>query len=126
MSQLDDMGDPAEALLDAAHTWLRAHVPDVHELPIVDDPTGLDVDGRALLAQIDDLIDQRVTALTAAALDEQPDWLRRLGPPPTSIGGRDAWLAEISATVAHTDTLTTRPTTTPAPAAPEPAAAASR
>jgi len=122
-SQLDDTGEPAEALLDAAHTWLRAHVPDMHELPIVDDPTGLDVDGRALLAQIDDLIDQRVIALTAAALNEQPNWLRRLGPPPSSIGGREAWLAEITATVAPADTLITRPTTTPAPAAPIPAAA---
>ena len=38
-------------------------------------------------------------------LDEQPDWLERLGPEPTSPHSHDAWLAEIVATVTHDDAL---------------------
>ncbi len=122
VADLNGKADPAAQLDAAAHAWLQHHVPDVHDMPAVRDAIGLDPDGQALLVQIDRLIDDRVRALTAAVLDEQPDWLERLGPEPINALARDAWLGEIAATVAHTDTL--RPAT-PVPAA-APVAAISR
>ena len=115
VADLDGKTDPAAQLHATAHAWLQHHVPDVHDVPAVRDTTGLDPDGQALLDQIDRLIDERVRTLTAAVLDEQPDWLERLGPEPTNPLAHDTWLGEIAATVAHTDTLR--------PAAPVPAAA---
>lgn len=122
VADLDGKADPIGQLNTAARAWLRHHAPDFHDVPAVRDATGLDPDARALLAQIDRLVDDRVRALTDAVLDAQPDWLERLGPEPANPLARDAWLGEIAATVAHTDTL--RPTA-PVPAA-APAAAISR
>jgi len=118
----DDQADPAVQLRAAAQGWLQRHVPDIHDVPAVRDATGLDPDGHTLLTQIDRLVNDRVRALADAVLDEQPDWLERLGPEPSDPHAHDAWLAEIAATVAHDDTL--RPT---APVlAPDPASAISR
>ena len=101
--------DPASRLLAGAQAWLRSQVADVHDLPTVRDAIGLDPDGQALLDEVNQLIDDRVRALTASALDEQPDWLDRLGPEPTNPTARQAWLDEIAATVAHHDRTGTAP-----------------
>lgn len=91
------------ALTSAAHEWLRAHAEHPQDVPAASSTTGLDDDGLALAATIQDLIDQRTTALTDAALDEQPEWLSRLGPEPSNARARAAWIAEIAATVMHLD-----------------------
>lgn len=101
--ELDDQADPAVQLQAAADRWLQRQVPDVHDVPAVHDPSGLDADGRALLPQIDHLIQERVRALTDAVLDERPDWLERLGPEPSNPRAHDAWLGEIVATISHAD-----------------------
>jgi len=114
VAELGDHGEPVARLRVAAQNWLQGRVADVHDVPTVRDSTGLDAEGQSLLDQINDLVDERVRALTTAALDDQPDWLERLGPEPTNPHAHDAWLAEIVATVAHDDTLR--------PAGPVPAA----
>lgn len=91
------------ALTSEAHRWLGAHAERPQEIPAVSSTTGLDNDGLALAITIQKLIDQRAAALTDAVLDEQPDWLSRLGPEPSDVRARAAWLAEITATVAHLD-----------------------
>lgn len=108
VAELDNHPEPAARLGVAAQNWLQRHVADVHDVPTVRDSTGLDANGLSLLDQINDFVDERVRALTTAVLDDQPDWLERLGPEPTNPRAHDAWLAEIVATVAHDDTL--RPT----------------
>ncbi|KRD41297.1 hypothetical protein ASE38_16930 [Cellulomonas sp. Root930] len=91
------------ALTREAHRWLRAHAEEPQEVIAMSSTSGLDDDGLALAATIQGLIEQRADALTAAALDERPDWLDRLGPEPKDASARAAWLAEITATVAHLD-----------------------
>ena len=107
VADLDSEADPAARLRAAAQRWLQRHALDIHDVPAVRNATGLDPDGQALLTQIDQLIDDRVRALTEAVLDEQPDWLQRLGPKPNSPLARETWLAEIVATVSHADTART-------------------
>ena len=106
---IDERDEPAARLLAGVQTWLRSQVADAHDLPTVRDATGLDADGQALLDEINQLIDDRVHALTRSSLDEQPDWLERLGPAPTNPTARQAWLDEIAATVAHHDRTTPMP-----------------
>ncbi|HEY3547368.1 MAG TPA: MobF family relaxase, partial [Propionicimonas sp.] len=111
---LDGHDEPAARLLAGAQRWLRRRVADAHDLPTVRNATGLDANGQALLDEVNQLLGDRVHALVGSALDEQPDWLGRLGPEPTNLSARQAWLDEIAATVAHHD----RTATTPVVAAP--------
>jgi conjugative relaxase-like TrwC/TraI family protein len=114
---LDDQADPTARLLAAAQSWLHAHIPDVDDMPTVQDATGLDPDGLALLAQIQDLAAHRVRALTSAASSDRPGWLERLGPEPVGSVAREAWLAQVAAAVAHAD-RSPAPAAPPVPAAP--------
>ncbi|KQY48319.1 hypothetical protein ASD18_12200 [Cellulomonas sp. Root137] len=92
-----------EALTSEANGWLRAHAENPREVLGSSSSVGLDHDGLAMIATIDHLIAQRAAALTDAVLDEQPAWLERLGPEPRDHRARAAWLAEVTATVAHLD-----------------------
>lgn len=58
-----DEADPTRGLLAAAQDWLLTQVPDVDDLPPVRSPIGLDPDGRALLAQVEELLEARRHAL---------------------------------------------------------------
>lgn len=104
--EIVDAVDPdgtVAALASEATRWLRAHAEHPQDVPATRGSHGLDPDGLALLSTIDELIDQRATALTNAVLDQHPAWLDRLGPEPRDARGRAAWLAEVTATVAHLD-----------------------
>ena len=57
------------------------------------------------LAQVDDLIRQRISALTQLAVLERPAWLASHGPEPDPGPEHEAWLAGIAARVARIDTL---------------------
>lgn len=114
MAGLGQHDEPAAQLLAGAQTWLRSRVADVHDLPTIRDAAGLAPEGRAPLSEITTLIDDRVLALTVSALDEQPDWLARLGPEPSNPTARQAWLDQLAATVLHHD----RTPVVPMPAAP--------
>ncbi|KQT01302.1 hypothetical protein ASG23_06955 [Cellulomonas sp. Leaf395] len=92
-----------EALSSEANRWLRAHAENPQEVRAASSSVGLDDAGRTMLTTIEHLIAQRAAALTDAVLAEQPGWLDRLGPEPRDPRARAAWLAEITATVAHLD-----------------------
>ncbi|WP_051274926.1 MobF family relaxase [Cellulomonas sp. URHD0024] len=91
------------SLAGAANAWLRSRVENPHDVPATSTGAGLGDDGLAMLESIQELIEQRTTALTDAVLDHRPAWLERLGPEPRDPGARAAWLAEITTTVAHLD-----------------------
>jgi hypothetical protein len=112
VARIDEHDEPAAGLLADAQAWLGRQVADVHDLSTIRDAVGLDPEGQALLDEVNQLIDDRMHALTAGVLDEQPNWLDRLGPEPTNPTARQAWLDEIAATVAHHD----RAQRTPGPA----------
>ncbi|WP_197030124.1 MobF family relaxase [Cellulomonas sp. URHE0023] len=90
-------------LTSEANKWLRAHAEQPRDVPITRSSESLDEDGLALITTIDELIAQRAAALTSAVLDDHPAWLDRLGPEPRDPNARAAWLAEITATIAHLD-----------------------
>lgn len=112
--------EPIARLLGTASGWLRRHVDDVDELPVVHEIDGLDSDGRAVLDQVEHLIADRASALIEAARPDQPDWLDDLGPEPPDGPEREQWLAQLAATAARHDHQP-RPAVGGATAAAEPA-----
>lgn len=96
-------GASVDALTREARRWIHAQAEDPQDVPPMGSTAGLDGQGLTLAATIQDLIDQRATALTHAVLDEKPAWLDRLGPEPRDAQARGAWLAQITAIVAHLD-----------------------
>ncbi|WP_156388109.1 MobF family relaxase [Cellulomonas sp. Root137] len=92
-----------DALTREARRWVHALAEHPQDVPATGSTTGLDVQDLALATTIQDLINQRATALTQAVLDEEPAWLDRLGPEPADTHARAAWLAQIAATIAHLD-----------------------
>jgi len=111
ITALDPQTEPAPALLSGARAYLDRHGDEAHDICAVPDATGLDPAGRDLLAQVNQLIDERQQALTHAALQTHPHWLDRLGPEPVNPAAHAAWLAEITTTTAHHDRLPTGATT---------------
>ncbi|WP_315092884.1 MobF family relaxase [uncultured Cellulomonas sp.] len=96
--------DPSvDALTREARRWIHAHAEHPQDVPATVSTAGLDDHGLALAATIQDLISQRAAALTDAVLDEKPAWLDQLGPEPRDAHARAAWLAQITASVAHLD-----------------------
>ena len=96
-------GASVDGLTREARRWVHAHAEHPQDVPATGSTAGLDGQGLALAATIQDLIDQRASALTHAVLDEKPAWLDRLGPEPRDEHARAAWLAQIAGTVAHLD-----------------------
>jgi hypothetical protein len=92
-----------DAALHRTTAWLRRHSEDNANLPMARDADGLDPDGRALLAQVEQLIAHRIDTLTRAAIDQLPTWLTGLGRQPEPGAGRDAWIAVVAAHAAHRD-----------------------
>ena len=103
ITALDPDTEPASALLSGARAYLDRHGDEARDIGAVPDAKGLDPAGRDLLAQVNQLIDERLHALTDAALLTHPHWLDRLGPEPVSPAAHAAWLAEITTTSAHHD-----------------------
>ena len=119
----DPAGDLAAVLYHRVNDWLRTQVEDpttIRVTPDVADATG---DVADLLTQVDQLIAERVEALTDHALTTGRAWLTALGPAPTDSAARSVWRAQIAAHVAcedYTDTATTDLTRAAWPAAPVP------
>lgn len=102
ITELDPHAEPGSALLAGARAYLNRHGED-GEVCAAPSTAGLDPAGRDLLAQVNELIDERMQALTDAALQTHPRWLDRLGPEPQNAAAHAAWLAEIATTTAHHD-----------------------
>lgn len=66
-----DGADPAAAMLAASRSWLLTQVAHIEDLPPVRNQIGLDSDGLALLAQVDDLLESRQRAFPEADADER-------------------------------------------------------
>ncbi|CAL8978573.1 ATP-dependent RecD-like DNA helicase [Cellulomonas sp. T2.31MG-18] len=106
ITELDPHAEPGSALLAGARAYLNRHG-EGGEVCAVPSTAGLDPAGRDLLAQVNQLLDERMQALTDTALQTHPRWLDRLGPEPQNAAAHAAWLAEITTTAAHQDRLRT-------------------
>jgi hypothetical protein len=60
-------------------------------------------DMHRTLTELQDLIEQRATALASQAIDEGQPWVRRVGPPPTNPGRRAAWEQQVRTIAAYRD-----------------------
>jgi conjugative relaxase-like TrwC/TraI family protein len=102
-----DGAEPARDLAAVLHhrvnDWLRTQVEDPTTIRLT--PTGADATGEVadLIAQVDQLIADRIDALTDHALTTDSAWLTDLGPAPTDTAARSAWRAQIAAHVARED-----------------------
>ena len=110
----------ARDLWDRAARWLDRQAADPKDLHPRTSAIGLDADGTALLAQVDQAIAARVEALTGQVLMDRPEWLTALGPEPSAPAARQAWLDALVASAARLDRApdpASRPTlaTTPPP-----------
>jgi len=95
-------------LTDRVTAWVDAHIPDPRDDHKPRQVVGLVDDGDPAadtLMQVDDLIRQRISALTQLAVLERPAWLASHGPEPDPGPDHEAWLAGIAARVARIDTL---------------------
>jgi len=105
----DDGGaDLGAVLADRVASWVDAHSPDPRDDHGTRPLEGLVDDGDPAadtLAQVDDLIRQRINALTQLAVLERPAWLASHGPEPDPGPQHEAWLAGIAARIARIDTL---------------------
>jgi conjugative relaxase-like TrwC/TraI family protein len=55
------------------------------------------------LTELQDLIEQRATALASQAIQDRQPWVRRLGPPPTDPAPRAAWEKQVRTIAAYRD-----------------------
>ena len=93
----------ARDLWDRAARWLDRQAADPNDLHPRTSAIGLDADGTALLAQVDQAIAARVEELTGQVLTDRPEWLTALGPEPSAPAARQAWLDALVASAARLD-----------------------
>jgi hypothetical protein len=58
---------------------------------------------RRALAERQDLMESRATALAEAAVAQKATWLRRLGDPPDDRREREPWMQEVRVVAAYRD-----------------------
>ncbi len=98
--------DPAGVLHEQVTAWLDARTADPRSRPESPRTAGLVDPGDVaapVLAEVDDLIRHRISALTQLAVLERPSWLAVRGPEPEAGAEREEWLAQIAASVARLD-----------------------
>ncbi|TWE13064.1 conjugative relaxase-like TrwC/TraI family protein [Rudaeicoccus suwonensis] len=108
---LDDANDPAAVLAArlARLTAARAGGTRPRRRPryiagLIPEATGaMPADMHRTLTELQDLIEQRATALAGQAVQEGQAWVRRLGPPPTNPARRAAWQQQVRIVAAYRD-----------------------
>ena len=115
---LTDASDPARVLRARVDDWLHLQVEDPASIQPTcpAPPAGETTD---LIAQVDQLIADRVAALAEHALDTRPAWLDGVGEMPDDAAGQAEWLAQVAAHAARADreqTTVITPRATPATA----------
>jgi conjugative relaxase-like TrwC/TraI family protein len=120
---VEPAGDLAAGLHHRVNDWLRTQVEDPTTIRLTPDTADATGEVAGLLVQVDQLIAERVDALTDHAITTGPDWLTALGPAPTDSAARSAWRAQIAAHLAredYTGPATADATRVARPAAPVP------
>jgi conjugative relaxase-like TrwC/TraI family protein len=119
-----DAGDAARDLAAVLHwrveRWHRNTAPTRHfdrQLAgglLTPAPTEyMDPQTGPTLRELEELIQQRVNALTEAALARPPRWLLRLGPPPPGDDDRAAWRRHLQTILAFRDLYPPEPSPAP-------------
>jgi conjugative relaxase-like TrwC/TraI family protein len=120
---IEPVHDFAAVLHHRVNDWLRTQVEDPTTIRVTPGPADATGEVADLLVQVDQLIADRVEALTDRAITTEPAWLTALGPAPSDTAARSAWRAQIAARVAredYTGPATTDVTHVAWPAAPGP------
>jgi hypothetical protein len=115
--------DAAGALGERLTGWLDDQSEDPRRRPEQPRTGGLvdpDDPAEVVLQEVEDLIRQRISALTQLAVLERPSWMVTYGPEPDPGPAHEAWLAQVAAHAAHLDR--TNPHHRPSPSAPRPLA----
>jgi conjugative relaxase-like TrwC/TraI family protein len=95
--------DIASLLHHRATTWLNTLVEEPAAITTRPDVANLPPGARETLRQVDELIAERINALTDSAITASPAWVTQLGPEPDGVDARQAWRRRIAAVVAHED-----------------------
>ncbi len=111
---LDDAKDPAAVLaarlakLTAARSGgTRPHRRPRYVAGLIPQASGtMPADMHQTLGELQDLIDQRATALASHAIQDGQPWVRRLGTPPTDPAPRAAWEQQVRTIAAYRDRYT--------------------
>ena len=108
---LDDASDPAAVLaarlakLTAARSGgTRPRRRPRYVAGLLPEASGaMPADMHRSLTELQDLIEQRATALASQAIQDGQPWVRRLGPPPTDPARRAAWEQQVRTITAYRD-----------------------